>query len=150
LNGSVAVREATAGDVDDLCAIADAQPNLPRWTREMYRLMLDDANRNVMVAAREGAVIGFVAMGQVMDEAEIELIVVASEWKRTGVGRMLVDAAMQWAKARGVRWIGLEVRAGNDAARAFYTAMGYEVCGRRRDYYAAPMEDAINMRLRLT
>ena len=41
--------------------------------------------------------------------------------------------------------VGLEVRAGNRGAQAFYFARGYEVVGRAPGYYQG-IEDAVRMR----
>jgi [ribosomal protein S18]-alanine N-acetyltransferase len=43
----------------------------------------------------------------------------------------------------GARRATLEVRAGNDAARRLYERLGFYVAGRRRNYYSAPVEDAL-------
>ncbi|MFN8091404.1 MAG: hypothetical protein U0599_04125 [Vicinamibacteria bacterium] len=37
----------------------------------------------------------------------------------------------------------LGVRASNAPARALYAAAGFREAGRRRDYYSAPVEDAL-------
>jgi ribosomal-protein-alanine N-acetyltransferase len=39
----------------------------------------------------------------------------------------------------------LEVRAGNVAAQSLYRRFGFEVVGRRRQYYRDPVEDALLM-----
>jgi ribosomal-protein-alanine N-acetyltransferase len=41
------------------------------------------------------------------------------------------------------------VRAGNIAAQALYRRYGFEVVGRRRQYYREPPEDALLMRASL-
>jgi ribosomal-protein-alanine N-acetyltransferase len=43
----------------------------------------------------------------------------------------------------------LEVRAENTAAQKLYQACGFEVIGRRRRYYKAPVEDALLMAVSL-
>jgi ribosomal-protein-alanine N-acetyltransferase len=48
-----------------------------------------------------------------------------------------------------VREVLLEVRESNQAARAFYASLGFVDDGRRRGYYADPVEDAVLLRLRL-
>jgi [ribosomal protein S18]-alanine N-acetyltransferase len=40
----------------------------------------------------------------------------------------------------------LEVRPSNAAARRLYESRGFQLIGRRRGYYRAPVEDALVMR----
>jgi ribosomal protein S18 acetylase RimI-like enzyme len=54
--------------------------------------------------------------------------------------------ALRRAARAGARVALLEVRAGNVAARALYESLGFRACGVRREYYTAPVEDAVLMR----
>jgi [ribosomal protein S18]-alanine N-acetyltransferase len=64
---------------------------------------------------------------------------------RGGVGRALLHAVIDAARALDVRKMFLEVRASNAAARALYAQAGFREIGVRRDYYPAHggREDAI-------
>ena len=50
--------------------------------------------------------------------------------------------AHEWATSRGAVLAHLEVRAGNHAAIALYTGLGYRRVGIRRAYYSDNGEDA--------
>ncbi|PYT05667.1 MAG: hypothetical protein DMF60_11175 [Acidobacteria bacterium] len=65
-----------------------------------------------------------------------------------GVGRNLMEAAMDEARLRGGAQVVLEVRASNEAAQILYRDLGFSFVGRRRDYYRLPTEDALVMKLR--
>jgi ribosomal-protein-alanine N-acetyltransferase len=93
---------------------------------------------------------GMLAGWVVADEAEILALAVIPEARRRGFARDLVAAAAAEAGRRGARSLFLEVRAGNDAARALYKAAGFQQAGRRRGYYSGPSEDALVLRLDLT
>ena len=47
--------------------------------------------------------------------------------RRTGIGRELLVAVCDWARARGARKAGLWVRAANAPARLFYERAGFDV-----------------------
>ena len=49
----------------------------------------------------------------------------------------------------GNEQVDLEVRASNEAALRLYRRAGFRAIGRRRGYYADPIEDAVLLRLDL-
>ena len=53
--------------------------------------------------------------------------------------------AMSEAARRGGHVAILEVRAGNAAAQSLYRRHGFDVTGRRQQYYRNPTEDALVM-----
>jgi ribosomal protein S18 acetylase RimI-like enzyme len=55
----------------------------------------------------------------------VEELVVAPTARRRGVGRALMDAAHALARERGLSRVELDVRSWNEAALAFYRALGY-------------------------
>jgi ribosomal-protein-alanine N-acetyltransferase len=83
-------------------------------------------------------------------EWELENIVVANGMRRRGTGTLLLTELITQARAAGGCAIFLEVRASNQDARAFYQRTGFEEAGVRSGYYAAPAENAVLYRLRLT
>jgi ribosomal-protein-alanine N-acetyltransferase len=96
---------------------------------------------NLLVAEADTVVVGFLVWRAVApDEAEILNLAVHPGFRRRGV-------ALELLRGLSMPEIFLEVRAGNQAARALYQRAGFEQCGVRRDYYDNPMEDAIVMRL---
>lgn len=52
---------------------------------------------------------------------------VVPAWRRRGLGRRLMSALLERARAYGLRRLSLEVLAGNDAARALYEVAGMRV-----------------------
>ncbi len=63
--------------------------------------------------------------------ANLFSIWVMSSERGVGVGRALVDAAIKWAKSKGVSEITLHVTARNDEAKRLYEAAGFVDSGRR-------------------
>lgn len=89
----------------------------------------------------------FVAMMGVQ-EAHLLNLTVAPEHQRQGWARVMLDALALWARGQGARALWLEVRVGNDRARAVYAAHGFRTVGLRRGYYPAAQgrrEDAVVM-----
>ena len=59
---------------------------------------------------------------------------VASENRRSGVGRLLVDAIVGWACGRGAHTLQLMVTSNNDSAMEFYRRNGFSFTGRTEPY----------------
>ena len=62
----------------------------------------------------------------------IDELVVAEPFRRRGVGRRLLDAACEWAHAKGADEVLLTVWEGNRAAEKFYRKMGFGVVNQVR------------------
>lgn len=58
--------------------------------------------------------------------AEIGGLVVASEWRRKGIGRKLVEAAEGWAETKSRGALRVRSNTTREAAHAFYAGMGFE------------------------
>ncbi len=56
-------------------------------------------------------------------------VAVHPEWRGRGIGRALIEAAVETAAGRGGSWVGLEVREDNPVARSLYESMGFESVG---------------------
>ncbi|HHY56368.1 MAG TPA: ribosomal protein S18-alanine N-acetyltransferase [Chloroflexi bacterium] len=87
---------------------------------------------------------GYWAMG-----SEVHIVTVAThpDYRRQGLGRVLMAWMIERARAGGATEVTLEVRAGNVAAQALYAQMGFVVVGRRKGYYHNNGEDAVLMTL---
>jgi ribosomal-protein-alanine N-acetyltransferase len=87
-------------------------------------------------------------------ECELEFVLVPLQARRQGVGRMLVQTVIAWARELGAQEIWLELRESNASALRLYERCGFVVAGRRPRYYpghfADPPEDAVLMRCRIS
>ena len=118
------------------------------WTLDQLRSQLSD-DRHVFLAAvaENGAVVGYVGLMFVLDEGYISNVAVAPAYRRQGVADALTSALVMRAEELGLAFVTLEVRAGNEPAKALYAKHGFVPVGRRKNYYDLPKEDAILMTL---
>jgi len=91
----------------------------------------ESVKHTVFVAEDAGAVVGFVTVKERAHftgapEAYVGELVVAEEAEGRGVGRALMAAVENWARAHGLDRVSLDTGAANTAARNFYDALGYE------------------------
>ncbi len=88
---------------------------------------------------------GLVLWSVVADQAEILTIAVLPPYRRHGLGRGLLAAAWEDARASGAVEMFLEVAADNTAAQRLYAEFGFVEYARRKGYYQ-PDVDAILMK----
>lgn len=92
------------------------------------------------VLAEEDAVLAGFAMAQTMllrrvRVGQIVTIDVAPEYRRRGLGRLLMDAIEAAARAGGAEALRLEVAVDNAAALGFYARLGFVAIGEIEGYY---------------
>ena len=89
--------------------------------------------------------VGFLGIWYSVDEAHIVSVGVRREYRRRGIGEMLLIAGIEQAVAKRVEVVTLEVRVSNDAARGLYSKYGFAERGLRKAYYKDNREDALIM-----
>ena len=139
---TVTIRNATAEDISAIVMLECACFPDP-WPEDFIARRLE----RILVAEREGFFLGYAALDAVLDEGSLDSIAVTPERRRQGAADALLTAAETWGRQRGLRFITLEVRAGNGPAIALYRKHGYAQVGYRKNYYERPREDAILMTL---
>jgi ribosomal protein S18 acetylase RimI-like enzyme len=120
----------------DARAIAEMSRDLVEsglgWKYDAGRVLraIDDRDTVTLVATDTGrragdALAGFAIMEFGEERAHLVLLAVRAPHRRHGIGRRLLDWLIVSARTAGVRSLHLELRANNEAARAFYRAMGF-------------------------
>lgn len=145
---SFRIRPLTVDDLERVLEIENAAFSTP-WKEATFRGLLRRADTDLIAAVRGERIVGYAVAWTVVDQAELGNVAVADEARGAGIGRALVEAIVARVWKRGAGECFLEVRESNGVAQSLYRSMGFEVVGRRRAYYAQPVEDALVMRLRI-
>ena len=133
------IREAKACDIAEIAALEAACFSFP-WSASDFETMIAAPERTLLVAEEAGGgFLGYIGAYTVAGETDISTVAVLPAARGRGVGYALVSALT--AKMPGD--VFLEVRKSNAAARALYEKCGFTPCGERKNYYAAPREDAV-------
>ena len=79
-----------------------------------------------------------------LDEGTLEKIAVAPAYRRQGVAEAILGAYIRFGQAN-LAFLTLEVRESNAPAIGLYEKLGFQVVGRRKNYYRELNEDALLM-----
>jgi len=140
-SSAVIVRRMSASDISSALSILGESPEASIWSGESLR---ESVTEDIAWAAEaDGRVAGILVGRIAADEFEILNLAVAKAVRRQGIAKLLISAALESARAEGARHAYLEVRSSNEAAIALYARLGFQVCGRRPNYYRKPVEDAV-------
>jgi ribosomal-protein-alanine N-acetyltransferase len=148
------IRRATDKDLAEVVLLERETATSPHWAWAEYAGMSRTGHgggvRRCLYIAADGRNIHGFAVGKVIGhgpgtEAELESVVVRTEFRREGIGSALCRAVMEWARGESAHEITLEVRAGSAGAIRLYGGLGFVSIGRRPGYYHAPDEDAVIM-----
>jgi [ribosomal protein S18]-alanine N-acetyltransferase len=145
---SVEIRAMSRGDLDAVLAIEMISYTHP-WKKEHFLQELHSPLSFPLVATINGKVSAYVCLMSLFEEAQIMNIAVAPDVRRSGVGKLLMDAAINTAREKGAENLVLEVRESNLAAIALYESYGFTRYFIRKRYYEG-QEDAILMEKELT
>ena len=136
------IRPIEARDVDPILAVQSLCPEIAQWTAWDYARVARGEMAG-WVAEENDSVAGFLVARRIASDLEILNFAVRPNARTQGIGTALLQQALSWGKSFGAEKSLLEVRASNLAALRFYEKRGFEVAGHRKQYYAAPIEDAL-------
>ena len=151
---NLSIDRMTEHDLVEVCQIEDMS-GLSAWGWDAYHHELQSRGDSIMLVARidstfhEYGLAGFIVARLIADELHVNNVAVRHEFRGRGIGSALLQTSLAEGRKRKAKVAQLEVRAGNEAAQHLYRRCGFEVVGRRRGYYRAPVEDALLMSLSL-
>lgn len=137
------IRKATQKDICQLAGLM-GELGYPTTTDEMdlrFSKISSNSLYNTLVAEKDGVIIGMIGLilGFHYEKNEnyvrIVALVVISQYRKQGIGEMLIEKAEEWARERGANRLVLNSgnRSDRDDAHQFYVRRGFE--GRATGFY---------------
>jgi [ribosomal protein S18]-alanine N-acetyltransferase len=139
----VTIRRAEAGDLNRIIEIERACFVDNPWN------LAEFTTYDCLVAEIGGKIVGFLVSRELIGnengdgEREILNLAVDAAWRRNGIAKALLQQELR----RGGSFF-LEVRESNLPARRLYKSVGFEIAGKRTQYYSNPVETAIVMKVK--
>ncbi len=101
--------------------------------RESLRQSLRDQSQRVLVARVDEEIVGCIQADfrkilifRRSERGFIYNLYVQRMWRRRGIGRHLMEKAIDWLQTSGAEMIFLNVAGGNDEAQRFYERLGFK------------------------
>jgi len=116
----------------------------PAWPSSRIMWHIRNPESVVLTARVTNVISGFAIMRYADDVAHLILLAVDPTHRRRGVARRLMTWLEETAFTAGTFIVGLELRATNEGAFAFYSSLGYRELERVPGYYQG-IESAIRM-----
>ncbi len=117
------------------------------WSEEIWRQEITGPFGLYLVLEEGNNLSGHIGLKLISGEAHVVTLAVRPERRRRGFARALIEAALGDPVSAGARYLHLEVRPSNVAARVLYRSLGFDETGVRPRYYGE--EDALLMTLDL-
>jgi len=155
INDLVIVRIATTKNIPDMISLSRESSTAAQWSEQRYESLFqtpEGSNARLALIAEwvpkalqheMSPILGFLVASHHAPEWELENIVVAPESRGKGIATQLMRALLDRVQNTNGESVFLEVRESNSAARSLYERLGFQQTGRRKSYYANPIEDAI-------
>ena len=148
MKDNIAIRRATSSDVDAIYAVEVAAFADDSWSRESFDEILDEPECYYFIAHCDDNIVGYCGMYHETGETpcSIEALAVVPEFRRKGLGRLLVQKMLDTAKELGLSKAELEVNTKNVDAIRLYQDFGFAIEKHIKGFYSNSGDDAYIMR----
>ena len=119
-----------------------------RYTPRRMAALIADKDTVALVAHDASRIQGFAVMQFGDEQAHLVLLCVQPALRQRGIGRRLTQWLLESARVAGMACVGLELRADNAGAMAFYRRLGFSPMQEVAAYYDGSVS-ARRMRLQL-
>ncbi|HWL23780.1 MAG TPA: GNAT family N-acetyltransferase [Ureibacillus sp.] len=125
---------------------ADAMPHIFKkidqvMPEDYFRELLEDFKSDILIAKINNEVVGFVVM-ELIESPPFDSMTprkyaymndfgIKSNYQRRGIGKLLFEATVEWAKKKDVESLELNVWEFNKKAISFYEGFGMETISRK-------------------
>ena len=118
------------------------------WSSNNLLSEIENQRSYVIKAKLNEEILGFAGIIDTVDQEEITNIVVKKSYRNKGIGSILLESLIEYAKSNNKEKIYLEVNCKNSFAIKLYEKYGFKECGLRKKYYNNT-DDAILMFLQI-
>lgn len=131
-------------DLDEIVAIENVSFPSP-WPKRIFKREIEAENAYKRVVRFSGTVVAYIITWTIYDEVHILNIAVHPDFRKLGLGEMLLRDCLNFSYERDLKLAVLEVRTSNNSAIKLYEKLGFRTLRVRKKYYSDTGEDAFVM-----
>ncbi len=140
----IKINRVDVSHLDKLIEIDHNNFNDP-WSRDMFEKELLHPNSEYYAIFNDDDIIGFCGGWYIIDEYQINKIVIDKKHQNKKLGQMFLIYIMELYRLRNIKKATIEVRESNKIAFKVYLKAGFDVIGKRENYYQNNGETAYIM-----
>ncbi len=129
------VLKANKQNVSQILELENIAEDGMAWSETALIQSFENPNFSCFLLKQNEEILGYVSTMNAVDEFEILRIVVKPEARNQGVAQNLLKFLFETAKQNKISSIVLEVNEFNFSAQLLYEKMGFEIVGKRTNYY---------------
>ncbi|GHO54918.1 ribosomal protein S18-alanine N-acetyltransferase [Ktedonobacter robiniae] len=141
----IVLRDKQLLDGEPTKTVVAADQEKPRRNRLFPLSLLPNRPAISMPVPELASILGFAGLWLMVDEAHVTTIAMHPDFRRRGLGELLLVSLIDIAYEIGAKWVTLEVRVSNYSAQSLYRKYGFREAGVRHRYYSDNQEDALIM-----
>lgn len=138
----IKVIKATKDNIKDIARIEQSCFSIP-WTEKSIEESMAGGNSFFNIAYADGVPAGYMSIRIVLGEGEIMRVAVLPQYRRRGIGRLLLENCFS---SNALNCVFLDVRETNIPAIKLYESFGFKSIDIRKNYYSNPTENAVIMK----
>ncbi|BDU49747.1 ribosomal protein S18-alanine N-acetyltransferase [Haliovirga abyssi] len=119
------------------------------WNKNIIKSMFESKEYLILVEYVKKEIVGYIILYNTSDVVEVLRVAVMKKFRNQGIGKTLLEKAIDETKKIGYNEIFLEVRVTNYSAIYLYKKVGFEKINIRKNYYKDSNEDALIMKKKL-
>jgi ribosomal protein S18 acetylase RimI-like enzyme len=124
---ALTIKAIEDGDITEVVALWQRCGSTRAWNDPAGDIALArrEANATVLLGRTEGALVASVLVGHDGHRGWVYYVTVDPDHRFKDYGRMIMTAAEDWLRSRGIEKLQLMVRRDNDKVHAFYESLGH-------------------------
>lgn len=139
------IRPMLNRDILNVVEIDRKSYSQPWGVNEFFREINYNKFGRYFVAEVDNKIVGYIGSWFLGDLIHITTVAVDPQYRRKGIGEMLLNFIIEMGKKEKVKKVVLEVRVSNIIAQKLYEKLGFKIEKIKKEYYPDNKEDAYYM-----
>ena len=127
------IRQATINDTPEITLLSHqlGYSISEEQTMQNIKAILGNEDHDAFVAINNGHAVGWIGVSYIIQiesppSCEIRGLVVHEQYRKMGIGKMLIEKVKQWCRRKGNNLLRLRCNAKRTEAHSFYLSLGFE------------------------